>query len=477
MKARRIRLQLEPLEPRSLLAAGALDTTFGNQGFVTTGLTSSGGDTAEAIVIQPSNGDIIVGGDTGGQTAMGLARYTSSGSLDPTFGSGGKLLLNQGAGVRSLALQSNGDLIVGGFGGKGMTIARLTPSGALDSTFGKKGIVTVETSGVAWGVAIQPDGKIVTVGAVNGTTNCDFYVSRFNADGSVDKSFGSAGSVVTNVNGHYDQAQAVAIQPNGAIVVAGFADSTGSYHQVAGTGQFAAVRYNPNGGLDQTFGTGGIVVTSLNGNATLGSRGVDAEADDVIVQPDGKIVLTGGAYSTLGHYFALVRYNSDGSLDTTFGTGGESVQTATSGVIQASGLGLEPDGKIVVAGAVFQAPYGNEVAVYNPDGSLDSTFGGTGVVTTPDPNGKSGGAYALAIQPADDNIVTAGVLNGGNGPNSAFFLARYISDSPVLTTSTTTRSPAALAGTIAPDASLAPLVLDIPDLWDSLSVKKRTRST
>lgn len=465
------------------MTAGGLDPTFGTAGLVTTAMTSSGGDAAWTVAVQ-SNGDIVAAGDVGGTSGstsgMGVARYTPSGSLDPTFGSGGKAIIDQGKGwvVRSLAIESNGDILLGGTSPNGLTIVRLTPNGALDPTFGSKGISpkTPNSGGnCAWGIAVQPNGQIIAVGQTTGPTATDIYVCRFNADGTVDKTFGTKGSVETDINNHYSDAQAVALEPDGTIVVAGFAGTQATFAQQID--DFVVVRYNANGTPDQAFGNGGIVETSLAPDPQIASgTSAPGGATAVAIQSNGEIVAGGFAEPDGSTEIALVRYNTEGTLDTTFGAGGESIQPATAGIgSNRVGLGLEPDGKIVAAGETYGTPGGNLVACYNPDGSLDTGFGGTGVVTTRTPNGNLGGADALAIQPSNDDIVTAGVENNGNGSNRVFFLARYVSDSPATTAAVRASSPAATGIAV---GLLAPLVFDRTDTGIGLStVKKRSGTT
>ena len=247
--------------------------------------------------------------------------------------------------------------------------------GDLDPTFGNGGIViggVPYTLANAEGMALQADGKIVVVGDAY-----DFRVARYNPNGSLDTSFGGGGVVVTPGIG---SAYSVAIQADGKIVVAG--------------GGFAVVRYNPNGSLDTTFNGTGIVSTQINNGSS--------HARSVAIQSDGKIVVAGD--NSTGPFtlaFAIVRYNTNGSLDTSFDNDGIVTTQVGSGfeVSGAEAVAIQADGKIVAAG------YYNGLVRYNADGSLDTTFNGTGIVTTP---GR--GASSVAIQ-ADGKILTT----GGNG--------------------------------------------------------------
>jgi uncharacterized delta-60 repeat protein len=226
----------------------------------------------------------------------------------------------------------------------------------------------------------------------------DFAVARYNSNGVLDTTFGTSGKVTTDLGSPYEEATSVALQPDGKIVVAGGA-VFGLFND------FVLVRYNTNGTLDTTFGAGGKVITNL--------AGVSAQAYSVAVQRDGKIVVAGEANVDGGYDFALVRYNTNGTLDTTFGTRGQvftdfgTVQQGFS-FAQASALALQPDGKIVLAGnAYLGQDYDFALARYNINGTLDTTFGSGGRVTT-DFATPNAGANAVAIQP--DGMIVAGGL-------------------------------------------------------------------
>jgi len=285
--------------------------------------------------------------------------------------------------------------------------------GDLDPTFGNGGIVI--TRGIngnnlnylsyALAMAIQPDGKIVVVGEGNdGTFNFvawDFAVVRYNTDGSLDSSFASNGRVVTQLSDNYDGAGAVAIQPDGKIVVAGRCDRIDS--------NSAVVRYNPNGSLDASFNDTGIALTS----------GADRS---VAIQADGKIVVAGGGGNGS---FAIVRYNPNGSLDTTFNGSGR-VTTPVGG--SANSVAIQADGKIIAAGESRNGSSAFVLVRYNADGSLDTSFNGTGTVITSVGNAGSG-ASDLAIQ-IDGKIVVAGysLAAADNWRTADFAIVRYNPD-------------------------------------------------
>jgi uncharacterized delta-60 repeat protein len=295
--------------------------------------------------------------------------------------------------------------------------------GALDPTFGTGGKVRTRIGNnfaLLMGVASQRDGKIVAVGMMRpgGATLPDVAVARYNDDGTLDASFGIGGIVTTDLEaGSDDRVAAVVIQPDGKIVVAGTA-VTGTFPQQQFT-DFAVVRYLTNGALDQTFGIDGKVLTN-SGEKNIGAVGA------VALQSDGKIIVGGRRLVTFSTSdFLLVRYNTNGSLDASFGDGGKAIQdVAPGGASKLTALAVQADGGIVAAG-VFARNEEDSADIglmrVMPDGALDPSFGSGGVVTT-DISGANDGANAMALQ-ADGKIVVAGFTNSGE--SRLFALARY----------------------------------------------------
>ena len=286
-----------------------------------------------------------------------------------------------------------------------------TRSGTLDTSFGTGGKVTTDIAHSPDGaiaVVRQPDEKFVVAGNSYINGHFDFAVARYNSNGALDTAFGTSGKVTTDIGSPYEEATAVALQPDGKIVVAGGA-VIGLFND------FVLVRYNTNGTLDTTFGTNGKVITNL--------VGVSAQAYSVAVQRDGKIVVGGQANVNGGYDFALVRYNTNGTLDSTFGASGKvftDFGTAQQGFsfAQASALALQADGKIVLAGLAYLGQdYDFALARYNVNGTLDTTFGSGGRVVT-DFATPNAGVNSIAIQP--DGMILAGGL-----ARSRLALTRY----------------------------------------------------
>ena len=414
-------------------AAGDLDTSFGTGGIQTTPI-GTGSDFAFAVAIQ-TDGKIVAAGQgtSGPSTVVAVARYTIDGALDPSFGTGGKQTTDIGAGIESavgVAIQADGKIVVAGISSDGtnydIAVVRYNTDGSLDTNADDDPLVHFDTDGIqttpigagddiATGIAIQTDGKIVIGGYSDNGTNYDFAVVRYNTDGSLDTSFGTGGKQTTDIGAGNDVAEGVAIQSDGKIVTAGY-----SLNGV--DPDFAVVRYNTDGSLDTNadddppvhFDTDGIQTTPIGAGYDL--------ARAVVIQTDQKIVAGGTTDNGTNYDFALVRYNTDGSLDTSFGTGGKQTTPIGAGDGSALEVVIQTDGKIVAAGQGTNGTIDFAVVRYNPNGSLDTSFGTGGKQTTPI-GALDDRAYTVAIQ-ANGNIVVAGASN--NGTNYDIALVRYL---------------------------------------------------
>jgi uncharacterized delta-60 repeat protein len=351
------------------------------------------------------------------------APANTPGSLDATFGTGGKVTTAIGTRENyaySVVIQSDGKIVAAGHSSNGsnydFALARYNADGSLDTTFGTGGTVTTAIgtgNDYVYSVAIQSDRKIVVAGSAGYGSHDDFALARYNADGSLDTTFGTGGKVTTAI-GMWASAHSIAIQSDGKIVAAGLsAANSSSYYD------FALVRYNADGSLDTTFDTDGIVTTAIGA--------YHDEAYSVAVQSDGKIIAAGRSSDSTNSNagFALVRYNADGSLDTTFGTGGKVTTAIGTGNDYANSVAIQSGGKIVAAGHSYNGSnYDFALVRYNADGSLDTTFGTSGKVTTAIGTGDDY-ANSIAVQ-SGGKIVAAGYSN--NGSTSDFALARYNAD-------------------------------------------------
>lgn len=359
--------------PMALAAPGDLDPTFSGDGTVTTDL--GGSEFASGVTLQADGKIVAVGGaassgSDASSDGFAVVRYEADGSLDSGF-SGDGIQTTDFAGLGSqataVALQGDGKIVVGGFryreDGADFALARYNLDGSLDATFSEDGkqITAIGDFSLITGIAVQSDGKIVAVGE----SESEFAVARYSSDGSLDTTFSSDGTQTTVLGGGFpvSGASSVVLQPNGKILAAGDAYDPG------GTSDFALVRYNSDGSLDGTFSGDGRVTTDF---------GASDDATGLALQSDGKIVAVGGSgvYYSDERDFAVARYNADGSLDTSFSADGRQT-TDFGGFDTAGGVAVQPDGKLVAAGA-GGAEDSFALARYQPDGSLDATFSGDG---------------------------------------------------------------------------------------------------
>src|SRR5437660_2351392 len=307
-------------------------------------------------------------------------------------------------------------------------------AGDLDPTFGTAGMVMTDinrSTDIAQAVAVQADGKLVVVGQTykhNDFSGEDFVVTRYNTDGTLDNSFGSGGKVRTDFPGLAAVPSSVVIQPNGKIVVAG-----GAFPLFTFLGNFELVRYNPNGSLDTSFGSGGIVTTSFPGQGSY--------AFALALQADGKIIAAGTDFvnfSNEDNYntdFGLERYNPDGTPDTTFGNGGQVTTDFDGFNDDAFSILVQPDGKLVAVGSAKNPAtfYDFASARYPANGTIDTTFGVAGKVRTDFGHADFDQARSAALQP-DGKIVAAGTAIFNNGLSEPFAVARYNSNGTLDTT-------------------------------------------
>ena len=359
--------------------------------------------------------------------------FAAADGLDPKFGNGGKVFTHIGFGdrVTSLVFQPDGKIIAAGascstgiFYASDFALVRYNADGTIDKSFGNGGKVLTDFfdyEDYINAVALQKDGKIVAAGRARDGASLYFGIARYNINGSLDSTFGTGGKVVSSFFGYGDDAHALAIQPDGKIVVAGTAFAA---PPIPGDGtpnaNFGLARYNSDGSLDPTFGSGGKVTTDF-GNYDIVTA--------IAIQPDGKIVAGGNTTNRdTNTDFALARYNKDGSPDLSFGSGGKTVTDFVRQSDFVAGLALQPDGKIVVAGDVStdsspsHSAEGFGLARYDKDGKLDSSFGSTGKVIT---QGELIAANAVAIQP-NGKVLAAGLaIHNSSGD---FALARYNSN-------------------------------------------------
>jgi uncharacterized delta-60 repeat protein len=377
------------------LANGTADASFGSGGTVSTTFPGSTGGYANSVAVQP-DGKIVVVGTVNGVSsydAWGIASYNADGSPDTNFGNQG-LVLQKFAGeagwLYDVAVLPDGHLLVGGMLQQpaGFAVARLTSSGQFDTTFGSSGFASLNpdpadqwlnTTGQA--MVVQPDGKILMTGIANFNY---LPVSRFNANGTVDTSFGNGGTALVPLsalgNGYASASgNDLTVQADGKIVVVGQAA-----HASGANSDFVVARLNPSGSLDTSFNT--------TGAAAVDFAGGNDEAQAVAVQADGKVLLGGGAVVVgTGFFLGLARLNADGSRDTTFGTNGTLMTQPPVPFERIWDVALQPDGKLATL-----AGYNTSMQVVRYDtGLLTASDQLTVTDTDSGPVANAGGPYTV----------------------------------------------------------------------------------
>lgn len=403
--------------------AGSLDTSFGTGGKVLTGFTAvtNSNDESYYSAIQ-TDGKIVTVGDSpiaSGNYDFTIVRYLTNGTLDTTFGTQGKVTFGLGNydSARAVAINTDGKIyVVGGTGGTSLslstniTLIRLNTNGTLDTTFGTAGVSTFGLTGydIPTDITIQSDGKILISGnnIVDLTDNySDLSLFRINPDGTLDLDFSNDGKLTLNL-GDEDRPSIIEIDASNKILLGG---KCGSYIGMA--------RYNQDGSFDNTFGTMGKITLQINERSvTVG---------DFKIQTDGKIVLTGSYYSSVASNpdVYIARLNSNGTFDTTFGTNGYTITDVdNSSSDSGHALVLQSNGRIIVSGDTSTGGTNYFLSMrYTTDGALDTSFSFDGIILT------SFGSNALELhnsllQPDGKLLVTG---HYGYTFGADFALARY----------------------------------------------------
>lgn len=410
-------------------AKGNLDRTFGDFGKAISYV--NGAEKAFDAVVQPDGKIVVVGGSTvsGANWDFLVQRYNADGSLDANFGNGGKsaLAISPRSEVAyAVLLQSDGKIVVAGYiqqttGYTDYCIVRLLPNGQIDTTFGDAGVQIFSptiTSDIPVALAMQNLSGVdrIIVGGYVSTANTQFSVSRLNLDGQIDTTFGDGGTKSVSVGGVTDILQDIAIDSEAKIVAVGssrFDAGGGSFRD-----DFAAVRFYSGGQLDTSFSGDGKVITQMAGHAQ--PRAVAIQ----YYNTQDKIVVGGFARNNVANDFSLLRYNNDGTVDTTFGINGKTYTNFVgNNEEQIQELLVQPDNKIAAVGFMREGANQNfALARYNTNGSLDTTFGSCGRITT-DLRTNTDIAYGAAMQP-DGKIVAVGESVNGS-TSSDFTVVRY----------------------------------------------------
>lgn len=406
--------------PTSASAApGDLDPTFGTGGMVTTDI---GGVTQVNGAAVQADGRIVIAGFTAvpatGKGSFVVARYTSSGALDSSFGTAGKSVTSMGKDARAfgMTLQADGRIVAAGYtqvtsGKKSFALTRYRTDGHLDTTFGSGGKATTTwgAGGEAHAVALAPDGKIIAAGWSVMTGSQQFALARYKSNGRIDTSFGKAGRV-SAILGRSSAVAGVAVQSDGKIVAAGYVSAAGNIVHIA------VARYLVNGSPDPSFGTNGVVITNLGGRE---------QARSVALQPDGKIVAAGQILTNQSN-FALVRFDVNGHLDPSFGSNGVAISNFGNSSV-AFAVAVSQSGSILAAGFAYLPGQfrGNfALANFTQSGTPDPAFGTGGKLLTDFSDYAE--VHAVAFQGGATPTIVAVGFDGADGNGGKFAVARYL---------------------------------------------------
>jgi uncharacterized delta-60 repeat protein len=406
-------------------ADGRLDPGFGTGGKVLAklGFASCGG---QAVVRQP-DGKLVVGGFVGDYPAVGtaflLARYNANGTLDASFGNGGRVATSGGGEtkVEDVVLLPDGKMIAVGYrllpNPVQIRLVRYASNGSIDTTYGTAGKVTANLVGgsIPGRAVLLPDGKLLLVGSILNSVGPSYQglVQRYNADGTLDMTFATGGQAIVDFPGMGEELRSLNVEADGRFYATGIASDqsipTPDYEQ-----DFLTVHFNADGSVDTAFGTNGFVTEEFGVEGSYAEQGLSA-----VLQPDGKLVTAGFS----GYHGALARYNADGSLDTTFANGGKRIVDHTS----AYELLLQPDGKLVMAGHRSRGAESEFIITrLHPDGRLDATFTPCALAHTSFGADANAQVWDALLQP-DGKIVVVGWTE----PSGGLAMARYGTAAPL----------------------------------------------
>jgi len=357
-----------------------LDATFGTNGKLIVELPMIG-STANSFFL-PDNKILQVGPCTTIDAITSIFctfRMNENGSIDTTYGPPFRPVTTQIPGMNvstgergngGAVMQNDGKIIAAGYGiisnQTQSILVRLNTDGSLDSTFGTNGVVNIAFLGGSRvnQIALQPDGKVLMVGFTGTTSVYQQYVARFNANGTLDSSFGSGGIVSITFPDRLTNGLSVAIQQDGKIVTGGQASTTASGQESF----YLLARLNKDGSLDTSFDNDGLKTIPYSGSIFNGNG-----LRRIKIQSDGRIL-------ALSHLNVLYRFNSDGSLDTNFD--GDGSRPALNAPLTATDFNVSASGKITVVGYPLPPnfPINYQIARYLPDGSLDTNFSDDGLL-------------------------------------------------------------------------------------------------
>jgi uncharacterized delta-60 repeat protein len=365
--------------------SGTLDTTFGTNGVVAynnSSLLYNGNPISFQPQMTISAGEkiLMTRYPWGSSRDLLLLRFNTDGTLDTTFGTNGIAFHDSGGDERGfdVAIQVDGKILVTGDaqdpnidgGYQRLLLVRFNSNGTLDTTFGANGVAEYAGSvyNVGHNVSLQPDGKILVAGSMSTDgVDEDILLVRFNANGTLDTTFGVNGAAAYNNSGWQDEPMGLTVQADGNVILVSRSWGTDE--------RMLLVRFNANGTLDTTFGSNGTTVY-----APIGSISFDVTGP--ALQSDGKILVASTSTDFINYEVLLLRYNANGTLDTTYGINGAAIFYHGGYYTAINRLVLQSDGKALVTGHIWNGTDPDLVLQrYNADGTIDITFGTNSVVT------------------------------------------------------------------------------------------------
>ncbi|MBX7052626.1 MAG: T9SS type A sorting domain-containing protein [Flavobacteriales bacterium] len=384
--------------------AQTLDPSFGNGGIAETYFGQYVDSKVHDMLLQPDGKIVVCGTTYVNSYDFMMIRYLENGTLDSSFGESGKAFIdfdnlnNYGL---AYALQADGKIVVVGHSTtpnyESISIARINDDGTIDTSFGDNGIIYQTTGSYeCYGndVVIQPDGKILVAGkGIYPPQGEDFFLARYHADGSLDTSFDGDGKV-ENINDLSSGAQPViTLQNDGKILLSGMGGVAGQQH-------YCTMRFLDNGSLDNTFSDDGIQLTLIPGDYNW--------PGNIVIQPDQKIVIAGYSGPWQFEQFSIIRLDANGNLDSDFASAGIFTHSINQGLDLLNDVLIQPDGKILACGYTINPNDGYDFVAMrlNEDGSIDNDFGENGVLNQTFSFSESR-AVAMAIQP-DGKLLIAG---------------------------------------------------------------------
>ena len=447
---------------------GGLDSSFAVGGTAIEQLGAGDRSSASAAALQPDGRVVLAGyaNDASGNEDLAITRLTATGAVDSSFNGGHPVIIALGQGAtpaaegHGVAIAPDGRIVVAGFatdmaGNDQIMVVRLNPDGSTDATFnGGSPLLTHVGSGALSdlsAVAVRSDGRIVLAGeAATGVTPVDALVMQLTASGAMDPSFNGGSPVLMNWGGPQSDADAVALMPDGRVVLAGGA------HDSHGQFAFAAMRLKADGTPDPSFNGGNVLLEQL---ATATDK--DSFATAVSLEPAGSVVLGGLIETTTPSFHervAVARISANGTVDASFGNGGSYSAQPGLGTSPSSalfGIAVQPDGKIVAAGDASYAPSRFEALVLRLTGAgaPDPQWNGASVLAFNPGGGTTprSADFAVALQPNGKVVIVGDATDASGG--FAFSTTRLFGDQPPNAAFTTTPAVPAAGQVVTFDAT------------------------